>query len=212
MSAAEATTDEARWLRADWMQTYTGKRFTPLDPRPEDVDAVDIAHALSLLCRYNGHVDRFYSVAEHCVHLARWIHWKTGDRNLTRWALLHDAAEAYIGDMIWPLKAHMPDFQDVDAFVTGAIAKRFGLEGAVVIVIPSSRGFGKRVKVIPDEVKEADTRILLDEKAALLKPSPGAWTVDGLEPLGIADYIMGWSPGRAEAEYLAALDDFGLVP
>lgn len=57
----------ARVSRGDWMQTYTGRRFYPLDPRPDEIDPEDIAHALSLLCRYGGHVDRFYSVAEHCV-------------------------------------------------------------------------------------------------------------------------------------------------
>jgi hypothetical protein len=55
------------WLRGDWMQTYSGRRFYPLDPRAEELADLDIAHALSLLCRYGGHVERFYSVAEHCV-------------------------------------------------------------------------------------------------------------------------------------------------
>ena len=51
----------------DWIQTYSGKKFYPLDPRPEDIDIRDIAHALSLNCRFNGHCRCFYSVAEHSV-------------------------------------------------------------------------------------------------------------------------------------------------
>lgn len=65
-------TQEA-WSRGDWMQTYTGRRFYPLDPRSDEIDPADIAHALSLLCRYGGHVDRFYSVAEHCVLMSEWV-------------------------------------------------------------------------------------------------------------------------------------------
>lgn len=51
--------------KGDWILTFTGRRFYPLDPRPEDVCLEDIAHALSLICRYNGHSRFFYSVAEH---------------------------------------------------------------------------------------------------------------------------------------------------
>jgi hypothetical protein len=75
--------------RGDWMQTFTGRRFWPLDPRGEDVLIEDIAHALSLLTRYGGHCTRFYSVAEHSVLLARAA---TPENAL--WLLLHDASEA----------------------------------------------------------------------------------------------------------------------
>lgn len=64
-------TDTIRQRRGDWMQTYTGRQFWPLDPLPEDVFIEDIAHALSMQCRYAGHVTRFYSVAEHSVLIAR---------------------------------------------------------------------------------------------------------------------------------------------
>ena len=63
-------TTEPSWARGSWMQTFTGRQFFPLDPHPNDVDPVDIAHALSLICRYGGHTRRFYSVAEHCVLLS----------------------------------------------------------------------------------------------------------------------------------------------
>ncbi|MDF2694285.1 MAG: hypothetical protein K0S65_2668 [Labilithrix sp.] len=165
--------------RGDWMQTYTGKAFYPLAPVPADVDIHDIAHALSMLCRYNGHTGRFYSVAEHCVHLSRYV-----SPENALWALLHDAPEAYIGDMIRPLKKYMPDFQWVDDNLTAVIALRYNLEGTL----------------IPAEVKEADTRILINERAALHRTPPREWDVPG-EPLeGVT--IEAWSPERAEAEYL----------
>lgn len=83
-----------------WIQTFTGKKF-PLDkPDPALIDIEGIAHALSLLCRFNGHCTRFCSVAEHSVHVAREI-----DLDLAMEGLLHDAAEAYLGDVHSPLKA-----------------------------------------------------------------------------------------------------------
>jgi hypothetical protein len=186
-------TTSADWHRGDWMQTYTGRAFYPLAPRAEDVNELDIAHSLSMQCRYNGHVQRFYSVAEHCILMADYILDESGvlgdetAREHALWALLHDAAEAYIGDMVRPLKLHMPTFCEADDNVTGVIADRFGLVS----------------RTIPPEVKAIDTRILLDERAALLGTPPGNWAMEGMEPLGIT--IRGWQPEQAKREYLIRL-------
>lgn len=120
-------TAQPSWHRGNFMQSYTGKKFYSLDPRPEDIDIVDIAHALSMQCRYNGHYRRFYSVAEHCVLLSKLF---TAEYAL--WALLHDETEAYVGDMVRPLKAHLPDYCAAEDRVMIAIAERFGLESAVM--------------------------------------------------------------------------------
>jgi len=173
--------------RGDWMQTFTGGRFYPMDPRPEEIEPADIAHALSLLCRYNGHVDRFYSVAEHCVHLSNVVPRTDALFTHARWALLHDATEAYVGDMIRPLKQSMPDYRAAEDRVMVAIAERFGLGGPLEAWMP-------------DAVKEADTRILLDERAALMSATRHRWGVDDLEPLGVE--IHGWPPEVAEREWL----------
>lgn len=173
------------WHRGNWMQTVTGRQFYPLDPRTEDIDPADIAHALSLLCRYNGHVDRFYSVAEHCVLLSQAV--SPGN---ALWALLHDATEAYIGDMVRPLKRHIGQYQMIEARLMFVIAERFSLPGT-----------GLMKGAIPDEVKEADSRILLDERTALMSATRHAWEVDGLTPLGVV--VHGWQPDQAEREYLS---------
>lgn len=187
----------AEWHRGDWMQTFTGRAFYPLDPSPADIDPVDIAHSLAMQCRYNGHVQRFYSVAEHCVLLHDWFLLGGGrltgrladerSLHLAKWALLHDAAEAYIGDMVRPLKVNMPDFCRADELVTTAVAVRFHM--------PNGR--------IPVEVKDADTRILLDERAALLTAPPRDWSLGDLQPLGVT--IHGWNPAVAEKQYLTRL-------
>lgn len=165
----------------DWMQTYTGGKFWTLDPRPEEVVSEDIAHALSLICRYGGHATRFYSVAEHCVLLS----YAVSPANAL-WALLHDAAEAYVGDMVRPLKRSMPDYQAVEDGVLHTIALRFDLTWPM-----------------PAEVIDADNRILRNERAAVVTPTADHWPTDDLEPLPVT--IVGWRPEIAEVCYLDRL-------
>lgn len=171
------------WHRGDWMQTYTGRRFYPLDPRPDEIDPADIAHALSMLCRYAGHVDRFYSVAEHCVLMSEAV---APEHALA--ALLHDATEAYVVDVPRPLKRYLPDYRDIEDRVWYAIARRFGLELEV-----------------PAAVKEVDTRILLTERDALMPNTRYSWAQDGMVPLPVS--IEAWSPGEAEGRYLSRLEE-----
>src|SRR5689334_2642685 len=111
------------WERGDWMQTFTGRRFYPLSPRPGEIDPADIAHALSLLCRYGGHVDRFYSVAEHCVLMSQAV---APEDALA--ALLHDATEAYVVDVPRPLKRQLAGYREIEEQVWFAIAYRFRLD------------------------------------------------------------------------------------
>ena len=167
--------------RGDWTQTFTGRQFWPLDPRPDDIDPVDIAHALSMQCRYNGMVTAFYSVAEHCVLMSRAV---APEHALH--ALLHDATEAYVGDMIRPLKVHMSDFQAAEDRVWAAVAERFDIDPAM-----------------PEEVHQADSRILVDERAVLLGTPPAPRALDHLAPLGVQ--IQAWSPQQAEHAYQARL-------
>jgi len=183
-------TENEEWVRGSWMQTYTGKQFWPMSPRVEDVDPVDIAHALSLLCRYNGHVQRFYSVAEHCVLMSYAV-----PEEYALWALLHDATEAYVGDMIRPLKQFMPEYVAAEALVALAIAQRFDLRTAD----------GLFTHKLPAPVKEADNRILLTERAALMPNTTHAWAVEDLEPLPVS--ISGWLPETAERAYLVRLHE-----
>lgn len=183
-----------QWHRGDWMLTFTGKKFYPLSPRVEDIDIIDIAHSLSLQCRYNGHVQRFYSVAEHCVLMSRaisrgaaesWVGLPPSERaEMALWALLHDAPEAYIGDMVRPLKRHMPDYCAIDDAIMKVIAERFELEA----------------RTIPPMVKGADTRILLDERDALFDSIGGDWGLGDILPLGVQ--VEGLSPEAAEFSYL----------
>jgi hypothetical protein len=162
----------------DWMQTYGGRQFWPYDALPEDFYVDDIAHALSQICRYGGHTTQFYSVAEHCYLMSMTFE----DPRLALEALLHDAPEAYIGDMIRPLKRNMPEYCDIDDRLLGMLFVMHGLS-------PN----------MSQEVKDADNRILLDERDRLLRPPPVPWGIEGLEPLGVR--IEPLSPERAKAKW-----------
>lgn len=164
--------------RGDWMQTYTGRTFYPLAPRPEDIDVADIAHALSQICRFGAHTRRWYSVAEHAVLVS---HAVPAADALS--GLLHDGGEAYVGDMVRPLKYALPDYIAVEHNIQAAIAERFGLPTAC-----------------PPSVKDADLRILRDERDALMLPPAKPWVLlEQVEPLGVT--INGWPPALAEAHF-----------
>jgi hypothetical protein len=167
----------------DWIQTFTGRQFWPLDPRPAEVHIADIAHHLSMDCRYSGAGRRFYSVAEHSVLMARAV----SPRHRLA-ALMHDASEAYLRDMVRPLKRWMPEYRTVEAAVTLAICARFELPAE-----------------LPTEVKEADNRILHDERVQNLAPPPIPWKEEEqVEPLGVT--LRFWTPTEAEFWFLTEFD------
>ena len=153
--------DRDHGRRGDWGQTVSGRRFYPLDPRPEDISIEDIAHALSHICRFGGHTCGFYSVAQHSLHVVALVHDGFSDRVMQPacvretllWALFHDAPEAYIGDMIRPLKIQpvMQPFRDADAAIMQAVCRRFDMIGD-----------------LPPEVKAADDIAVVTEARDLM--------------------------------------------
>ena len=129
-----------------WIQTFTGKRFDFEEISPERIDIVDIAHGLSLNCRFNGHCARFYSVAQHSVLVSELV-----PPENALWGLLHDAAEAYLGDITRPLKRILPNIMEIESKILEAVAQRFAL--------PSS---------VPDAVFAADDKLLATEASQLM--------------------------------------------
>ncbi|MTI83656.1 MAG: phosphohydrolase [Firmicutes bacterium] len=168
----------------DWIETFTGRQFWPLDPRAEDVCIEDIAHALSLLCRFNGHCNCFYSVAEHsllCSELAL----KQGlGRRMELLALLHDAAEAYISDVSRPVKPYVHNFNEIEDQVQQVIF------GAFSIAEPSE-----------DEkqlIEEIDVKVLAAEASTLMPfnnwglpyPPTNQVTINALKPDDAKDSFL----------------------
>jgi hypothetical protein len=112
------------------IRTVSGLYLNLLDPSPASIEFVDIAVALTSTCRFGGHTRTFYSVAEHSLAVASMLHRQTGDPELALAGLLHDAAEAYIGDMVRPLKrsGRLDEFAVIEANLARAIEVRFDLD------------------------------------------------------------------------------------
>jgi len=136
----------------NWIQTYTGIKFYPFDPKIEDICLEDICHSLSMTCRFTGHCKSFYSVAQHSVEIYKECLKRGYDDNILKWALLHDAAEAYVSDVPRPIK-QMLDYQfgKCENNILSLIAKKYNLSDN-----------------IPKEVKEIDTAILATEARYLM--------------------------------------------
>jgi hypothetical protein len=164
--------------KGNWIQTYLGKQFWPLDPRPEDVFIEDIAHALSMICRYNGHCKQFYSVAEHSYYISCAV-----GKELAIYGLLHDAAEAYMADLVRPIKKSVPGFVAIENLLEQVIMARFDLV----------LGKGKQA------IKTADNAILTDEREQNMSSTPHKWEESGP---GLGVKIHCWLPPVAEQVFL----------
>lgn len=167
----------------DAIVTYTGEVIRPLDPDPKRIHIEDIAHHLSNTCRFTGAVRRYYSVAEHSVHVSRLLdhtpHWAL-------WGLLHDAPEAFLNDLARPVK-HVGNglgkiYRQYEAALEKAIAERFGLS-----------------PVIPPAVKKADDMLLVVEGAELMPKNFRS----GIDTPSLPDvHLFCWHPEQAEDQFL----------
>lgn len=106
------------------IRTYGGRYIDPLNPDPEAIDINDIAHALSNICRFGGHTMRFYSVAEHSLHVMQLV--KAPELKLC--ALLHDASEAYLLDIPSPVKHRLTDYKQAEFKLMTIIARKYRFE------------------------------------------------------------------------------------
>lgn len=182
-----------------WTHTARGRALDLTNPDPDHIDWWEIGEALANTCRYNGNVRGYLSVAEHSVLISRWLMAQGHDRDTVLAGLLHDAAEAYTGDLTWPMQAIL--WGDDEA---GEVVRRRykALQGKLDAIIAAKAGI--EVGLLHcDVVKQADLRILLDERAAVLtEPPPRPWPVEaelGLAPLGVA--IQCWPRRKARYEF-----------
>ena len=108
-----------------YITTYTGRHFYPTHPNPDDIFIEDIAHALPLLCRGNGHVNRFWSVAEHCLCCAKEAEARGLSERMILACLLHDACECYMSDVPRPLKEELAEYEDYEETLLQLIYEKF---------------------------------------------------------------------------------------
>lgn len=107
------------------ISTISHIRFDPTEPKAENIDITDIAHALSYMTRANGHFSAFFSVARHCINCAREAKIRGYSKKVQLLCLLHDSAEAYIGDMTRPLKLKIPYFSEIEKKYQKIIFSKF---------------------------------------------------------------------------------------
>lgn len=166
-------------MTTPYVSTFLGNRFYPLVPRIDHVAIEDIAHGLAYQCRFNGQTRQFYSVAQHSLMVAALV-----PTDLRLAALLHDAAEAYLGDMVKPLKVLLPEFAVIEDEVTRIIARTFDIDFTDYAPI-----------------KRADLVALATEKRDLMPHSTERWHyLDEIRPM--AQPIVCMPPDQAKQAFL----------
>lgn len=200
-----------------YILTYSGIQFDFSSPTVEMIDIVDIAHALSNKCRFNGHCNNFYSVAQHCVLMVDAL--KNESLGVQRQALLHDAEEAYLPDVPTPIKEYIRlrikckcGTQGVDGELVGA-AWQVGEDFYGNYLFPWRAVAGRIMNCVcrkfdlpiphtclnPDEIKAADLRMLATEKRDLMPTE--IWSqLAGVKPYDFTIYP--WSPEGAKEMFL----------
>jgi uncharacterized protein len=183
-----------------WLQTFTGKRVDISNPTPEAIDVQDIAHALSMTCRYGGHCRDFFSVAEHSL-LVEKLGECRGTTESGLCLLLHDAAEAYIGDIVTPVKRALDPGDPRPGGMGEMSIER--LEKRWLLAIGEAFGLGSLLAEPSDLVKHADSRALAVEVVALFHPVQSHWWNDRERPHCFYESpIYCWSPAEARRKFL----------
>lgn len=171
----------------DGIALLSGAVFNYNKPEESEVTIDDIASALSNVCRYAGHLPRFYSVAQHLVNTSRIV-----EPQFAFTALMHDTAEAFTNDLPTPLKWALPVFKELEVKIEAAMGKRFGFEFPY-----------------PDAVKLADTQMLLLEKN-YVKEDKNEWEYYRdvkFEHLRDIVDLDSWQPRRAKREFLERYEE-----
>lgn len=200
-----------------FIQTYTGKKFS-FTNRSESICIRDIAHALSNICRFNGHCVKFYSVAEHSLHVMDKVHADHGfDKIITRdeklfhfsimfYALLHDAAEAYIGDITAPLKKHIFFTKEVGTRAQIPIVR---LEISILIDIYKALA-PKNIKEFSPEISDfihnADLSVLAAERKQVMTDSFEWVSLNGIEE-SKSTFVQFYEHARARRAFEDNLKD-----
>jgi len=169
-----------------FLQTVSGRRVNPFDPDPSQIDPDDIARALANVCRFGGHCRAFYSVAQHSVIVSELVEQRGGDAEDVFAALMHDATEAYLGDMPHPIKHRSPlgaAFKAAEDHLEAVIRERFGIKPDV------------------PEIKRADRALLATERRALSAENWHWPELDGVEPLELE--LTAWAPDEAARAFSA---------
>lgn len=171
--------------------TFSGRVMDPMNSVPSDFCAMDIAHSLAMKCRYGGHCRFFFSVAQHSVLCAQAAMRAGVD---ARWALMHDAAEAYLCDVPSPVKSRMPGFAAIELRLLQSIAAWLGL--------PDPDPLPRFLKMLDEQIVAAEWDVLMPPSVVVsLKPIPISSPLHDM-------VISPWSPEKSKAEFLVLFRRF----
>lgn len=191
---------ELRRETGPWFQTFSGAQVNPMTLEPQDVHLADVAHALSMICRFNGHSTRHYSVAQHSVHgthlaLTSEAFATPLDRQrLARWFLIHDAAEAYLVDMPRPVK-YADQFHDDARWTKGFRSLEYAVQE-----ICNQRFMGRQPsRSMEEAVKDLDNVMLATEREQLINHHGIDWNLP-LPPY--PQKLPIWTPEEAERQFI----------
>ena len=137
--------------------TYMGEDFTPLTPNKNQIHIEDIAHALSMMCRANGHFIRFYSVAQHSMDCANEAKARKLTPRVQAACLLHDASEAYLSDITRPVKQYLPNYSAIEKRLQNMIYSKF-------LGLPLSAEEVAHVKQIDKDMLVCEFNVLMMKK------------------------------------------------
>lgn len=141
--------------KGNFITTYSKTEFWPLDPKNEEIKKIDIAHALSMMCRANGHTVHFYSVGQHSILCAKEAKNRGYSKRVQLACLLHDASEAYISDITRPVKSMLPKYLEFEEVLQNQIYDFYGLGDM-------TEKEEKQVKEIDDAMLNYEMKNLLD--------------------------------------------------
>lgn len=160
------------WSHGGTIETYTGRGFDPFDPDPDDIHLPDIAAGLAHTCRFGGHCRRYYSVAKHSLHVSTEL--PETDPRLRLLGLLHDAGEAYVGDVPRPVKRRLDGFEAVEEAILAAVWERFDID-------PPTETEWERVTTADDQLLAYEAgELLTDGSWADASPDLGTDPVDAV--------------------------------
>jgi len=177
------------------IETFSGKMFNIVNIDTNNISIDDISHSLSMQCRYTGHCRYFYSIAEHSVAVADYLHKKYRERRLTLAGLLHDACEAYLSDISSPEKQLLPEYKKLEYNLSTIIGEVYNVD------------------FLDPRIKEADI-VMLSQEAHQLLPSMGNtwdWSNWGGRP-ALVEPIVGLPPPLAEKLFMSWFKQFSLEP
>jgi hypothetical protein len=183
-----------------WMQTFTGRCLDPINMESDDVCIEDIAHALSMQCRFAGHCTDFYSVAEHSVRVSVLLQQERHDAMGCMLALLHDAAETYLPDIVRPIKPWVAmngvPIAEIEQMVLDTIFDAFNVGAGTSEYLQGTD--------LMRYVKNADLVVLATEARDLMSKPDRQW---GALPEPVSEKIVPWPWEEARSAFLTRFNE-----